>query len=245
MSETKTNAATETKDARTPYSIDMKPIPFEEDFSGKIITSVQLCKLTNQLYRAGFADYAGCTFEVLNGVPVMSFYFNHTRPTEDGVYACERGDGKTAGNTILDRTRNRDRQMREGDRYKITEDGKDVISKLLHPRFYNNGKPQWGNIVSDITDRSAANFYNPNAAVQLTKITGIDPRRICAKLWGSEEDSDYGLEVKSNLAFNNPTMPGAQQNPNYVISITKAFSENIKKTYESLGMGTMGSNIIR
>lgn len=244
MSDVKKNNATETE-TRTPYSIEMNPLPFEEDFSGKIITSVQLCKLTNQLYRAGFADYAGCTFEVVNGVPVMSMYFNHTRPTEDGVYACERGDGKAAGNTILDRSRNRDRQMREGDRYKITEDGKDVIAKLLHPRFYNNGKPQWGNLVSDITDRSAANFYNPNAAVQLTKITGIDPRRICAKLWGSEDDSDYGVEVKSNLAFNNPAMPAGQQSPNYVLSITKAFSENIKKTYESLGIGAMGSNIIR
>lgn len=243
MSDVKTNNVAE--ENRTPYSIEMDPIPFEEDFSGKYITSVQLCKLTNQLYRAGFADYAGCTFEVINGLPIMSFYFNHTRPTEDGVYACERGDGKTAGNTILDRTRTRDRQMREGDRYKITEDGKDVIVKLLHHRFFNNGKAQWGNVVSDITDRSAATFYNPNAAVQMTKITGIDPRRICAVLWGDEAECDYGLEVKANLAVGTPGMPGAQQNPNYLLSITKAFSENIKKTYESLGIATMGSNIIR
>lgn len=236
-----TNDVTE----REPYAIEMEePIPFEEDFSGKIITSVAFCKLTNQLYKIGFADYAGCTFDVVNGVPVMSFYFDHTRPTEDGVYACERGDGKVAGNSVLDRSRNRDRQMREGDRYKITEDGKDVIIKLLHPRFYNGGKPQWGNIVSDITDRSAANFYNPNAAQQLTKITGIDPRRVCAVLWGTEDGAEYGVEVKSNLAFNN-NMPGAQQNPNYVLNVTKAFAANIQKTYESLGIATMGSNIIR
>lgn len=229
---------------RKPYSIDMKPLPFEEDFSGKIVTSVQLCKLTNQLYRAGFDDYAGCTFEVVNGVPVMSFYFNHTRTNENGTYACERGDGKVAGNSVLDRTRNRDRQMREGDRYKISEDGKDVIEKLLHPRFFNNGKPNWGSIVSDITDRSVSNFYNPNAAVQMTKITGIDPRRICAKLWGDEDGADYGVEVKHNLTFNTG-MGAAPQNPNYVLNITKAFSENIKKTYESLGIGTIGSSIIR
>lgn len=236
----------ETKETRKPYEIDLKtPLNFDEDFRGKIITSVQLCKLTNKLFKAGFADYAGCTFDVIQGMPVMSFYFNHARTTEDGVYACERGDGKSAGNTIIDRTRDRDRQMREGDRYKITEDGKDVIAKLLHPRFFNNGKPQWTNIVSDIVDRSAANYWNPNAAVQMTKITGIDPRRICAKLWGSEHECDYGVEVKSNLAFNQPGMPGGQQNPNYVLSITKAYTENIKKTYESLGMGTMGSNIIR
>lgn len=244
MSESKNNSTNETK--REPYSIDLKnPIPFEEDFSGKIITSVQFCKLVNQLYRTGFADYVGCTFEVNNGIPVMSFYFSHTRPTEDGVYACERGDIKSSESSIINRARNRDRQMREGDRYKITEDGKDVISKLLHSRFYNNGKPQWSNIVTDIADTSTATIYNPNAVTQLTKITGIDPRRICAKLWGSEQDSDYGVEVKSNLAFNNAGMPGAQTNNNYVLSITKAFSENIKKTYESLGIGVMGSNIIR
>ena len=247
MSDVKTktsnNEATEnTEEARKPYEIEMKHIPFDEDFGGKLMTSVQFCKMVNQLYRPGFADYVGCTFEVVNGIPMMSFYFSHERHTEDGTYACERGDGKPSGNSIIDRTRTRDRQMREGDRYKITEDGKDVISKLLHTRFFNNGKPQWSNVVSDITDTSAANIYNPQAAVQLTKITGIDPRLICTKFWGAERD-DYSVEVKRNLAIPNAGIP--QQNNNFILSITKANSENIQKTCEALGIGGMGSMIIR
>ena len=42
MSDTK--KTNETQETRVPYTISMNPLPFEADFSGKIITSVQLCK---------------------------------------------------------------------------------------------------------------------------------------------------------------------------------------------------------
>lgn len=248
MSDTKKNVTTnneEAKEARTPYDIGLEePIPFDQDFSGKYISSVALCRLVNQLYRAGFEDYIGCTFDVVSGQPMISMYFSHARTTEDGTYACERGDGKVTNSSLLDRTRTRDRQMREGDRYRLTEDGKDVFSKLLLPRFYNNGKPQWNNVVSEILDNSAATMYN-NKATQLTKITGIDPKKICAKLWGNENHAEYGVQVTQNLNFNNPALAGGTQAPNYVLSITKAFADNLGKTCESFGFGGFGSPIVR
>lgn len=244
MSDTK--KATETKETRNPYVVDIEPIPFNGDYDGKIMTSNNFCKMVNQVYKAAFADFEGCMFEVINGVPFISFIFNHTRPTEDGIYACERSGAKSEGNTIIDRARNRDRQLREGDRYYLTEDGKDVILELLAPMYYKNGKPDWSKLVSDFSDRTVGNMYgHPANAPQLTKVSGIDPKLLCAKFWGRKGGADYGVEVKYNLAYNTPMMPGGQQNPNYVLAITKANGENLRKTCNALGIGTIGSNIIR
>lgn len=239
MSETKNN---NTKEERKPYVVEVDPIPFEEDYKGKYMTSVRLCKLCNDIYKSAFDDYVGCTFEVTSGIPLMSMYFTHARQNDKGVYCCERSDGKTTGVPLLDRTRIRDFRMREGDRYKITEDGKDVITKLLHPRFYNGGKPNWGTIVTEILDKSMANAYNPSAAQQLTKISGIDPKQIIAAVTKDAHGSDIQIEVKGTL---NPTPMFNQQNPTYILNVMLADAKNLQKTYEELGIGSLGSNIIR
>ena len=138
----------ELKDAETkrePYKIEIESLDFKEDFSGKFLTSNELCKLTNEIFRAAFADYVGSQFELVNGMPMISLYFDHAK-TKNGTYACERVGAKQSGNNVIDRTRSRDQQLREGDRYHLTEDGIDVIKVLLSPRFYNQGKPNWKNI---------------------------------------------------------------------------------------------------
>ena len=65
------------------------------------------------------------------------------------------------------------------------------------------------------------------------------------RLFGKKEgDSwlDYAVDVKADLSARNGF---GISSPNYVLNITKAYNEHIKKTYEKLGLGTAGSNIIR
>lgn len=243
MSEVKT----EKKADRIPYEVKVEPMEFEPDYSGKFVSSLDFCKLTNEYFRAAFVDFEGCTFEMANGMPTVSLYFNHNKDVE-GVHACERVADKIVGNSIIDRTRGRDLQMKEGDRYHITDDGIDVIKPLLSGRFFNQGKPNWKQIVTDVTDRAAANYYQPQNVRQLTKIIGIDPRSICSLIYGNKDEEgnyiDYGIEVKGDLTIKSGLMPGIQ-NPNYALAITKAYNGNITKTYEKFGINTAGSNIVR
>ena len=235
----------ELKDAETkrePYKIEIESLDFKEDFSGKFLTSNELCKLTNEIFRAAFADYVGSQFELVNGMPMISLYFDHAK-TKNGTYACERVGAKQSGNNVIDRTRSRDQQLREGDRYHLTEDGIDVIKVLLSPRFYNQGKPNWKNIVSDVADRTATSMYQPQQIQQLTKVVGIDPKAICKLIYGEKEDDsflDYDVVVKANLS-----QGLVNSYPNYLLSITKAYTAHIQKTYENLGIGMIGSNIVR
>ena len=243
MSETKQNMS---ENQRTPYVLDAEPMDFAADAEVKILTSNEFCRLVNEYFKAGFADYEGCFFDMSNNMPSITLVFNHVKHDENKVYAVDMVDNKKAGNTVIERSRMYDRLVREGDRYHITEDGIDIIKPLLIPRLFNNGKPNWGNIVADYVDRAPANYYMPQGGVQLTRIIGIDPKQICRILFGKKEgDSwlDYGVDVKGNLATSNSF--GGNFAPNYVLNITKAYNEHIKKTYEKLGFGTAGSNIVR
>lgn len=233
-------------ETRTPYEVTVEPMDFTADFSGKFMSSIEFCRLANEFFKAAFADFEGSVFEMSQGMPSLTLYFNHAE--KDGVKAVERIASAKFGSTILDRTRARDAQMKDGDRYHITEDGIDIIKPLLQGRYKNTnqGKVNWKNIVSDVVDRTAANMYNNNV-VQMTKISGIDPRQICQLIYGSKDENgkyiDYGVEVKADLNMRSGFQ--AQASSNYVLAITKAYTGNIQSTYEKFGLAGAGSNIVR
>lgn len=242
-------AVTENKEnKRTPYEVNIEPIGFEPDCAMKFLTSLDLCKLANEYFRAAFVDFEGSNFDMSSGFPSISLYFNHNHDHDgEGTRACDRVAAQQSGSTILDRTRGRDLQLKEGDRYHITDDGMDIIIKLLNPRAYNNGKPNWKSIVTDVTDRTPTNIFQPQQARQLTKVVGIDPRNILSLIYGNKDEEgfiDYGIEVKSDLTIRAGLIPG-NQTPNYALAITRAYNSNIQKTYEKFGINVAGSTIVR
>ena len=230
---------------RKPYSLEVEPMVFESDAEIKFLTSNELCKLMNDYFKAAFADYEGSIFEMGQQGLSISLFFNHPKHVEGAVYACDTADAKKVGNSVLDRINAYDRQVKEGDRYHLTEDGKDIIKPLLASRHFNNGKVNWGNITCEFADKNPSNYYQPQAAQHMTKVTGIDPRAICAILFGSKDETgsvDYAVEVKSNLSMNNGF---AASHPNYVLSIMKAHTDVLVKTSEKFGLGVAGSAIVR
>jgi hypothetical protein len=163
--------------------------------------------------------------------------------------ATERFNGNKVGSTVIDKTRGRDNLMNNGDKFYLTEDGKDIIKTLLFPRIYNNGKPNWNQITTEIAERQGSSLFGTMNALQLTKVSGIDPKRVAALIWGRRDadgNIDYGVSVMRDLTINSGLgMPGMQAGQNYALNITRAHEASISKTYESLGLGTLGSNIIR
>ena len=191
----------------------------------------------------------------------MELYFTHVdnipEPTVDQetgeqiVYhvATQRFGGNTVGSSLIDKTRNRDNRMINGDRYTITEDGADIIKPLLFPRLYNHGKPNWNQIITEISDQSANGYYAQMNVLQLTKISGIDPKRVAALIWGrSDEDGeiDYGIAIMRDLTINTGYgMPGSSVGTNFALDIKRAHTKSISNTYESMGLGQIGSSIVR
>lgn len=244
---------TKTENKRDKFVIQLdEHEPFNATAETKYITSNEFCKLVSELFRGVFADYEGCTFDVGNGgEPTISLIFNHGMYDDDAIVACHRKDGKDIdGSTIIRNIRRRDVQMREGDRYYLTDDGMDVVKDLLVPRAFNNGKPNWGSIVQDIVDRTTATYYMPATQIpQYTRVSFIDIKRLCGLIFGrkiDDDQKDYQVSIASPLnqmSYANGMPVGAS---NYVLSITRASLNEVTKMYEKLGYSSMmGTNIVR
>lgn len=242
------NSNSNKNDERVPFEVSLQePLKLDVIAETAYIFSSDFCKSISELYRNVFADFEGCIFETANGIPTVSLIFNHGQYDEGATVACSRLGDKTVGSSIIDRTRSRDRQLTEGDRYYLTDDGKDAIKQILIPRIYNNGNPNWKTIVSDWTDRNVNTMYTFQQPVQYTKIAFCDLNRLCSILYG-DKDSD-GNKVEYDVTIKSPWGPAGNTNSgivsNYILAVTKVNAKEVRSMYEKLGYGTYGSNIVR
>lgn len=245
-------AQEETK-KREPYRIQMEEhAPFSAIAETVYLSSSDMLKLVNELFRSAFADYEGSIFEATNGgEPTVSLFFNHGKYDEEAVTACERLNGNASGNVLLDRYRNRDRQILEGDRYYLSQNGKDVIGPLLTYTAFNNGNPNWKMLSGDFKDSVGGTiYYNANQVPVFTKVSSISLSKLCSLIFGERingQSYDYDVKIAAARA-NTPYQYGNQMgiDTSYILTITKVSREEVNKIYNQLGYQTMGtSRIVR
>lgn len=236
---------------RTPYRIEVEPEKFPAVDEGAVISSTEFCDKFSQIMRETFCNYKGSTFEVGNNGAELIMYFTHVDElpvSNDGrvLHLGTERDGATkVGQSVLDKTRFRDNLMMNGDCFRLTEDGKDVVLPLLAGRYYNGGKPNWKQLTSEYVKRDP---YGVSMPSYYTKVRGIDPVKAAALIWGRKDDSgkyvDYGITRISNMSMQH--MYGTNNIPgnNYMIHFVKIHKDQLTNTYRSLGFGVIDSDII-
>lgn len=236
---------------RDKFVVELEdPFEFGAIASTKFITSNDLCAKVSELFHEVFADYEGCIFEMTGNEPTISLFFNHGEYPDAAHVATEKIGSKSVGSTIIDRSRSRDRLLKEGDRFAITEDGKDVIKDLLILKVFNNGNPDFSRIASEWADRAPVNSYLVQAPTQYTKVSFISVPRICGLLFGSKDKDGNEVEYSANVVSAiNPTgyaYTNTFTTPNYILNITQASSKEVIDFYNKIGIGvSAGMNIIR
>ena len=237
------------EEKRPTYVVDGNEVDsFDADGKIKFITSMELCKFVNDYFRFCFVDYVGCKFELVQGsVPVFSLFFSHVENQDDDLhYGCERPgnlDPKKR-KSIIDMYDAINARYKDGDRYIVSQDGQDIIVPLLNPGMFNNGKPNWHRIAGDFVENASGYPYAGRGTVY-TKVTGIDPTKICKLKWGAKDPESgnvyhYGVNV---IASNNGMNPMLNSG-NYNLQIVQADLNQIQETYRKLGLGNVGSQII-
>lgn len=230
---------------REVLTIDIEPEPFSGIASTKYITSSKLCKMATDLFKGVFADCEGSTFDVINNVPTLAVIFNH------GVYdtskvrvGCSREATVDANSNILQRYRSRDQFLANGDKFLLTEDGKDVFRDLLMYQAYNNGKPNWAKVVSEFSENTQRGFYGFGQVPQYTKVGYIDLGKFASMIWGKKDENgdevQYSMNIVRALNSGVPGMPPT----NFLLMVTKVSSKELQATLDTLGLGSY-SNIIR
>jgi hypothetical protein len=244
-------ASAESKQERKPYTIDLEEhLPFNGVASTAIITSKQFCSCLNELFHQVFADYEGSKFIIPQngGRPTIDLVFNHGNyENADLPVACENATKPNAGkgqNSILEIARGRDRLMKEGDRFYLTQDGQDIIKPLLDPYHFNRGKINWGNIIFPTTDGNNMMQIYGYRQQQYSEVTGLDLNRLADLLYGVKDKDGkiYQNHVDIKAPGSNGPVYGA---PLYIFWITRVSQDTVQEVYQSLGIGTGTSSIIR
>jgi hypothetical protein len=247
------------KEGRKKFTIELtEHESYDAIAQSMYLTSTELCHYTSDLFRSVFADFEGCVFETINqgkGMPVMptiSLFFNHKPAVAGEVRACELPGANSTGSTVIDAMHQRDRRLTIGDRYHITQDGKDVFETLLFPYLYNNGKINWGQIVSECTEnatQSSMFAYGGYHQPQYTKISGIDPNRLVDLIFGNKDKDGNKVEYNvSILTVLNPAQYAniGSTNMNYLLNISRVSEKELDELCNKMGLGNMfGARIIR
>lgn len=230
---------------REEFKVELDPIPFEPIGSVMYISSSKVAELTHQILRQVFADSEGCIFSNVNNIISLTALFNHNKYDEDAILACCRGDQQQGtGRSVIDVSRQMDSYLRNGDRYIITEDGKDFFKKLLLPSLTPKGKVNWGNVVGEYVDRTQYSIWSTSQNTpHYTTINGLDVNMIARMIWGDEDEGGepivYNTTVLSAIGM---PMNGVQ---NYMLAINRIYDKGVKATYQAMGFNNIGSPIIR
>jgi hypothetical protein len=130
MSDVTTTTGTENVQSNLEINVDQH-LKFGAISDMAYMSSVEFCELVSKAFKRIFVDFEGCRL-----VPIpstnqlqMQFYFNHKElPVTEGMYRACTKDGKTeAANSTLAAIRRRDHLLNVGDRYFLTDDGKECI----------------------------------------------------------------------------------------------------------------------
>ena len=240
-------AENQTQEARKPFKVEITDhYDFNAIASGMFITSNEFCKMVADMMKSIFADFEGCTFDVQNGggEPTIGLIFNHGDYTNSELpVCCERSGAKPVGSTIIDRGRSRDLYNRNGDRYFLTEDGQDFVKTLISRRFFNNGgNIDFKRVVSEFVDRGPANIAFNQQQVQFTKVCWIDIKRLCALLFGTDEENGDNVEYDFRLCA---PIQSYGSVCNYVLKIDRISAKELTNFCTKIGVSMQSINIIR
>lgn len=245
----------------------LKKDPFDATMDCMIIRSSEFCELTNQLFSPFYADYEGSTYETLQGnnIPMVCLFFNHRDYPDDADVACTKdGEESNVRNSLLRQTRLRDRRMVEGDRYSLTQQGKDGIGNFIYRKWQTTSpwftdkktgrdRIDWRRVCSEVADPNANYFNMPNGrpiGTQYTKVSYLDPALIVAEIYGTEDDNgspvEYGVRIVNSLPMVGNVYNVNRSSNDWLLCIERAHNMDIKKYAQMYNMPLQnGLNIHR
>ena len=228
MSTTNSNAKVE--DQKVIARIEIEPIPFDGLLKSKIISTIDLSKLVNSVFRNALADYEGSIIlPMQNGQFDCTLYFKDRGPIRgqsDQIKNLVSITGPNRGVSAVDRiTAFNNRTSNK--LYSLTEETKQILSEFMSVKKGQN--INWNQHVFEQTEQT----YNAN--IVYVKVCNIDIIKILKKIYGGKVAGDY---CDYNITIIRPT--GLN---NYLISIQQLDTKEVEKLAQSVGIIQTGNSI--
>lgn len=226
---------------------------FPETYSGHVTTSVDLCKLISSLFRTIYADFEGCQFKFDKANrPTISLFFNQIdskMKDPNKIYATDQEipeDKKKKGgtSTLIGRRRTMDARRQFGDRFYLTNEGKEGITKFLYgDKFNRDGKVNWGDICIPIATDTQRGMYPYTQPKQMTEVAGLDPVKLLNEIYGTEEGGKtYTHQVIVQCSIGTSFNNGYVNSNNFLLNIQRICDQET----ESIGLqaGIIGNSVV-
>lgn len=219
------NQNQQNEEARKKYQINvLEPADFDPGIEEGFKTTQRIALAVNQLFRMGFADYAGCAVAcpMVDGSRVVMilyprFYVFAENQYKDDLHYAFRPNTLKNDNlaskvaSITSPVPNLKAMV------KMTQDGKDVMEEFLFPmQKRNNSKIKW----EDQYQVSRMNGPSQNGQLIVT-FGSLDPLAIIRRVYGTcdEEGYPYTYEVNPVRPINTAMNNGMQ---NWVVHMRRA-----------------------
>lgn len=228
---------------------------FDYIMKSAFTNTTKFCELACNLFRGIFADFYGLTFEVVPGTNnyMVSAYFDHIDHGDDRTAVSKDAqDINKVKNTVLRSTRNYARRLTEGDKYQVTEDGASALADFLFDPSLNrgiytkDGDVNWNKLCSEVADGAGYGAV-PR---QLTKISFIDPTKLAAAIYGSEDENGnklvYGVDIKRSMPSFNTFTGNAVGTNGFILQISVISESKVIELCNEAGICFQNNlNIIR
>lgn len=230
--------------------------PFDPIVETKYISSDDFCKLVSDLFRAVYADFEGCEYAInQQGRGAINLFFNHSEPDDNDRFngitrTMPDKNGSNLKNDTVRRIRQHDSYNRNGDRYFLTEQGAEGISKFIFDNMYvkKDGTISWDKLTAEVSQ--GQRYFNQQPIVY-TKISMLDPDKLAAAIFGPTNEDGDNLCYAVNMMRSIPQMVipncmGGGMQPQFMLYIQKVSEKEVAKLCNQCGVApNQGLNIIR
>ena len=211
------------------YAIKVEEtLPFDATLKSQYITTLDLCKIINGLFRPVFADYEACmTYIDPNGNVQVDPYFKEHGTVNGKQKNIKPFNQKNNNNDIMARLRSVSNNN-TGRNIDLTDETKEALSEfMIGP--YNNNKVNWSQCVFEITERS----YN-GYSVYL-KVRAVDVYKIIKKVFGNTNEEGNYVDYKIDIIKPTGMMISGATN-NFLLTITQLDTKMVEELYKEIGM---------
>lgn len=232
---------------------------FEPVCDATYVRAHDFASLVYHVFKPVFADFYGARFEMNASpaaktmIPSITLFFDHADHSKDGddkITGVELVKDAKNASGILKTLRERDRLMRDGDRYYLTDDAKSIIEEFVIPsyRLRKTNEINWQAIVGEYVDRQPSQMYGygfvqQQKSPQLTRVSFLSLEACARFIYGTKVENEDGSVDYIDYRVQPVPLMNGNNIVDYVLFIMRAHVNNIDDVARSCGWAPQ-SNII-
>lgn len=214
-----TATAPDKREKRNKAKIVVERTEFDGTVKSKSTTTVKLCHMINQLFKAAFDDYSGCDIEPDHtGTLQVVLYFRAGNTTKTSMVQPVTTVSKNS--TMNQKLQALHARTESPRKFEMSTYGKEILEDFVYPNKGN--QYNWNELSFEVPEQTYS-----GVAVYL-KVYGVNLNRVISTIYGKGTDE---TRFEYNIQIIRPLM-----GKNYLVSIQQLNCAEVEELCREFGM---------